>query len=159
MNAATIGLFGILLAAHLALDDGRQATGTPAQSAARSADFTHAFRDLPQKISKLYGRDAPHDLVVELIRPDGTSTTIRAGTGGSEPSGSASGSTSGGAGWTTARKVASGVVISEEGGKIVIDTKPCESRLVAFTEPYTKTSLGKIECGSRQFERVQVGQK
>lgn len=117
------------------------------------------FGSLDERIRRLYGHDAPRDIVVEVIGRDGTSTTLKAASSklSRAPVGTVQVPVSSAPG--IAKRVALGVILIEERGTVVIDTKPCESRLVAFTEPYSKTPMGQINCGTPTFERFQVVQK
>jgi|SRR5437879_2900693 len=59
--------------------------------------------------------------------------------------------------------IATGVVESESGGRLYLNTTPCkpaqEADIVVFHQPYTRTPAGEIVCNGHHFDKVSVRQQ
>jgi hypothetical protein len=56
--------------------------------------------------------------------------------------------------------IATGRVLREEDKELDLDTSPCAgNRVVRFHDPYEKSVVGKLNCGDKMYDRVQVRQK
>lgn len=54
---------------------------------------------------------------------------------------------------------AAGVIVSEKGGTLFLDTRPCLGHVVAFSGRYRKTKVGSVSCKDKQFDRYEVEQQ
>jgi poly(3-hydroxybutyrate) depolymerase len=58
---------------------------------------------------------------------------------------------------------ATGVVQSEGGGRLYLNTNPCgtpgNARIVIFHDPYQKTKAGSLDCYPNHFDTVTVKQQ
>lgn len=63
----------------------------------------------------------------------------------------------------TAGYSATGVVQSEGGGRLYLNTNPCgapaDARIVIFHDPYQKSRAGSLQCYPNHFDTVTVKQQ
>jgi hypothetical protein len=53
-----------------------------------------------------------------------------------------------------------GVVVSEQSGKLYLDIQPCEARVKTFSEPYEKEATGQTaRCKGHELQLFYVRQK
>jgi len=57
--------------------------------------------------------------------------------------------------------VATGEVMTEEGGRLQLNTRPCDRDkvVIIFRKPYVKEAVGNVKCGGDVKKLVQVVQK
>jgi hypothetical protein len=84
-----------------------------------------------------------------------------AGTAAASGSGASSGASTGSKATGSANtQVFTGVVLTESDNRLHLDTKPCEARrIVEFSSPYVKNTVGSVTCGSKTLTKVEVIQK
>ena len=54
---------------------------------------------------------------------------------------------------------ATGRVIAESDHRLILDASCDGSRLIQFVSPYAKDALGRIKCGTTEYDEVHVTQQ
>lgn len=131
-------------------------TGCALQPAPRLPEGPRLNDEILAHLKKLYLEDAP-TVLARGPAPEGTGASDLPSTVDSSVTSRSVESQN-----TSARRgdIAKGVIIATtDGGRILLDSRPCKGEILAFRKPVVQTQSQQIRCGGRTLRLVILEQK